>query len=92
MKEFQNAAFSIEEIGGKTTCVTDYGIHILLYNGAATVTDSEKQSVIDNILASLTAKEFTAKTQEWIKEYGFPDNMDYNALRIDKPSDKENSK
>lgn len=92
MKEFQNAAFSIEEIGGKTTCVTDYGIHILLYNGAATVTDSEKQSVIDNILASLTAKEFTAKTQEWIKEYGFPDNMDYNALRIDNPSDKENSK
>ena len=92
MKEFQNAAFSIEETGGKTTCVTDYGIHILLYNGAATVTDDEKQSIIDNILASLTAKEFTAKTQEWIKEYGFSDNMDYNALRIDKPSDKENPK
>lgn len=92
MAEFQSAAFSIEKIGEKSTCVTDYGIHILLYNGDASVTDSEKQSIIDRTVASMATKEFTAKTTEWIKEYGFSDNMDYDVLRIDKPSDKENSK
>lgn len=92
VKEFQDAAFTIEKIGERTTCVTDYGVHIMLYAGNASITESDKEIMVENIFASMMQKEFTEKTAEWIKEYGFYDNMDYSVLRIDKPTDEESSK
>lgn len=91
MKEFQAAAFVPEKIGDRTTCVTDYGVHIMLYCDDAKVEDSDKQIMIESIFASLMQQEFTNKTAEWIKEYGFYDNMDYDILKIDKPEKEQSS-
>ncbi len=91
MKEFQAAAFVPEKIGDRTTCVTDYGVHIMLYADDAKITESDKKTVVDNIFASLTQQEFINKTNEWIKGYGFYDNIDYDILKIDKPDDEQTS-
>ncbi len=91
MKEFQAEAFVPEKIGDRTTCVTDYGVHIMLYADDAKITESDKKTVVDNIFASLTQQEFINKTNEWIKGYGFYDNIDYDILKIDKPDDEQTS-
>lgn len=91
MDEFKNAAFSMEKIGDMTTCVTDYGVHILLYSSDASITESDREIVIETLFAKMMQQEFTKKTAEWIKEYGFYDNIDYTVLEIDKPTDSENS-
>lgn len=91
MKEFQESAFVPEKIGDRTTCVTDYGVHIILYSDDAKVSESDKQIMIESIFASLMQQEFVSKTNEWIKEYGFYDNMDYNTLKIDKPEEEQSS-
>lgn len=91
MKEFQAAAFVPEKIGDRTTCVTDYGVHIMLYSDDAKITESDKQISIESIFAAQMQQEFVTKTNEWIKEYGFYDNMDYDILKIDKPDDEQTS-
>lgn len=91
MKEFQAAAFVPEKIGDRTTCVTDYGVHIMLYSDDAKISESDKQIIIESIFASLIQQEFVNKTNEWIKEYGFYDNMDYDILKIDKPEEEQSS-
>lgn len=88
MEEFQQAAFVPEKIGDRTICVTDYGVHIMLYAGDAKITDSDRKTAVDSIFAQQTQQEFAKKTKEWIKEYGFYDNMDYEILRLDKPTDE----
>lgn len=89
MEEFQEAAFVPEKIGDRTTCVTDYGVHIMLYSEDAKITESDKQIMIEVIFASQMQEEFAVKTSEWIKDYGFYDNMDYDVLKIDKPTDEQ---
>lgn len=91
MAEFQEAAFVPEKIGDRTTCVTDYGVHIVLYSADAKIEETDKQILIESIFASLMQQEFVSKTDEWIKEYGFYDNMDYDTLKIDKPEEEQSS-
>lgn len=91
MKEFQEAAFVPEKIGDRTVCVTDYGVHIMIYAADAKVKDSDRQSIVNNIYNSLVKQEFVDKTTEWIEEYGFYDNMDYELLGIDPPEDEQTS-
>lgn len=91
MKEFQEAAFVPEKVGDRTTCVTDYGVHIMIYASEAKVKDSERQSIVNNIYNSLVKQEFVDRTTEWIEEYGFYDNMDYELLGIDPPEDEQTS-
>ena len=88
MEEFQEAAFVPEKIGDRTICVTDYGVHIMLYASDAKITDSDRKAAVDSIFAQQTQQEFSKKMQEWIEEYGFYDNMDYEILRLDKPTDE----
>ncbi len=88
MEEFQEAAFVPEKIGDRTICVTDYGVHIMLYAGDAKITDSDREAAVESIFAQQTLQEFSKKSQEWIEEYGFYDNMDYEVLRLDKPTDE----
>ena len=92
VKEFQDASFTIGKIGERTTCVTDYGIHILLYSSDAAITEFDREIAVERIFSNMMQSEFTKKTAEWIKEYGFYDNMDYSVLRIDKLNDEESSK
>lgn len=91
MKEFQEAAFVPEKVGDRTVCVTDYGVHIMVYASEAKVKDSERQSIVNNIYNSLVKQEFVDRTTEWIEEYGFYDNMDYELLGIDPPEDEQTS-
>ncbi len=91
MEEFQAAAFVPEKIGDRTTCVTDYGVHIMLYSDDAKISESDRELVIESIYAAQMQQEFANKTAEWIKEYGFYDNMDYDILKIDKPEDEQTS-
>lgn len=91
VEEFQEAAFVPEKVGEITQCVTDYGIHIMMYIGEAKISESDRQAVVDSIFSSQLQEEFVNKTNEWIKEYGFYDNMDYDVLKIDKPVDEQTS-
>ena len=91
VEEFQEAAFVPEKAGEITQCVTDYGIHIMMYIGEAKISESDRQAVVDSIFSSQLQEEFVNKTNEWIKEYGFYDNMDYDVLKIDKPVDEQTS-
>ncbi len=81
MEEFQAAAFVPEKIGGKTTCVTDYGVHIMVYTGDAKVSDESKKSFIDYVFEQLKLREYSLKMQEWGEDYAF--EIDYETLRID---------
>ena len=91
VEEFQEAAFVPEKVGEITQCVSDYGIHIMMYIGEAKISESDRQAVVDSIFSSQLQEEFINKTNEWIKGYGFYDNMDYDVLKIDKPDDEQTS-
>lgn len=88
MQEFQDAAFVPEKIGDRTTCVTDYGVHIIVYTGNAEISEKSANSFVDYMLEQLKLREYADKIEEWDKEYVF--EIDYAALRIDDPA-KESS-
>lgn len=87
MKEFQEAAFVPEKIGDRTVCVTDYGVHIMIYAGDAKVSEDAKKEYIDAIFTQQKNVKFTEQMNVWRAEYNF--EIDYEALRLDKP--EENS-
>lgn len=84
MKEFQEAAFVPEKIGDRTVCVTDYGVHIMIYAADAKVSDEAKKSFTDYIFDQLKNTEFNKQMNEWADEYNF--KIDYDALRLDDPA------
>ncbi|MBD5130185.1 MAG: hypothetical protein HDT43_09710 [Ruminococcaceae bacterium] len=85
MEEFQEAAFVPEKIGDRTVCVTDYGVHIMIYADDAKVSDEQKKSFTDYIYEQMKSTEFNKKMSEWNTEYAY--KIDYDALRIDDPAD-----
>lgn len=89
MEEFQKAAFVPEKIGDRTTCVTDYGVHIMIYAGEAKISEEIYKSFAEYLLAQLRSKEFSDKMSEWFDEYAF--EINYEALRLDDPSAEESS-
>lgn len=89
MKEFQAAAFVPEKIGGRTVCVTDYGVHIMIYAGDAKVSEEDKKSFTDYLYDQLKNAAFSEKMDEWRAEYNY--KIDYAALRLDDPADSSDS-
>lgn len=89
MKEFQEAAFVPEKIGDRTVCVTDYGVHIMIYAGDAKVSEEEKKSFTDYLYDQLKNAAFSEKMDEWRAEYNY--KIDYAALRLDDPADSSDS-
>lgn len=85
MEEFQEAAFVPEKIGERTTCVTDYGVHIMVYAGDAKVSEKSIKLYTDYLREQLIAKEFSDKMTEWAAEYAF--EIDYDALRLQAPEE-----
>ena len=85
MKEFQEAAFVPKKIGERTSCVTDYGVHIMVYVGDAKISDETVKSYTDYLFEQLKLQEYAQKMSEWASEYDF--KIDYSALRIDDPAD-----
>lgn len=89
MEEFQKAAFVPEKIGDRTTCVTDYGVHIMVYAGDAKLSEEIVRSFTEYLLTQLRSKEFSDRMREWTEEYAY--EIDYDALRLDDPSAEESS-
>ena len=84
MTEFQQAAFEMENVGDITTCITDYGVHIMLYAADAEVTDEEIKSYVDYIYETLSEGKaenaFSEMLNTWKTEYDY--QIDYDALDI----------
>ena len=89
MKEFQAAAFVPEKIGDRTVCVTDYGVHIMIYAGDAKVSEEDKKSFTDYLYDQLVNAAFSKKMDEWRAEYNY--KIDYAALRLDEPAESSDS-
>lgn len=83
VKEFQKAAFVPEKIGDRTSCVTDYGVHIMEYASNAKVPEENIKIIIDKFYAELQSDEFSNKISEWHDEYVF--TIDYETLRLTPP-------
>ena len=78
--EFQEAAFIPEEIGERITCVSDYGLHIMIYASDAKVTEKERNDIIEYLNYNLAQNEFSERMNTWIDEYAF--DIDNEALRL----------
>lgn len=89
MKEFQAAAFVPKNIGDRVVCVTDYGVHIMIYADDAKVSDEDKKSFTDYLYEQLKNTAFNKQMDEWRAEYDY--KIDYAALRLDDPADSSNS-
>ena len=89
MAEFQEAAFVPEKKGDRTVCVTDYGVHIMIYADDAKVSDEAKKEFIDEIFEQQVQVKFAETMDEWKVEYNF--KIDYEALRLDEPQESTNS-
>lgn len=87
MEEFQKAAFVPAKIGDRTVCVTDYGVHIMVYAGDARISDESVKANTDYLYEQLKQKEFSDKMKEWAAEYAY--DIDYGAVRLEAP--EENS-
>lgn len=88
MAEFQQAAFELENVGEYKTCVTDYGVHVVLFASYAKLNtediDGFKDYLREQLLSTAKNQAFTELLNKWKEEYGF--EQDYDALRIDNPN------
>lgn len=89
MAEFQEAAFVPKKIGERTVCVTDYGVHIMVYAGDAKISDDDVEYAVNALYANLGEEELDKIFTERIEEYSF--ELDYDALRLDKPAEESSA-
>lgn len=89
VKEFQEAAFVPEKIGDKTVCVSDYGVHIMVYVGDAKVSADDVDYTTDKLYKTLGEDELYKQYAEQCDIYAF--EIDYDALRLDKPEEESSA-
>lgn len=90
MKEFQEAAFVPEKIGDRTVCVTDYGVHIMIYAGDAKADEQAISDFVDTAYGNMKEEEFQRLLQEWKDFYNY--EIDREKLRLDyKPETSDTS-
>lgn len=89
MEEFQKASFVLKKIGERTICVTDYGVHIMVYAGDAKVSDEDLKYAVDTLYANMGSEELDKIFTERVEEYAF--EIDYDALRLDKPAEESSA-
>lgn len=89
MAEFQKTAFEIEKVGGRKNCVTDYGVHIMIYAAEAKVDPDNVTLVIDKVLEQLRQTHFSQRFFDWKDGYKF--QIEYDLLRIDNPDTSDSS-
>lgn len=88
VSEFVEAAFSIENVGEYVLAPSDYGYHIVMYNGEAKINEEDLTEYVDYIAETLQVSAENAKFDEtmekWRSEYNY--KIEYDALGIT-PSD-----
>lgn len=81
MPEFQKAAFVPEKINDRTVCVTDYGVHVMIYAGDAKPNADFVEAFIDNAFGEMKNEAFQTKLEEWQALYSY--EIDRELLRLD---------
>ena len=76
VKEFTKAAFTIDKIGGRTLCTSDYGVHIMIYASDAKRNEESVEDFIDAAYAQMCQEEAEKKTEEWKAEYNYDINTE----------------
>lgn len=81
MEEFQQAAFVPENIGDRTTCVTDYGVHIMIYSADAEASQETIDAYVETAYGMLRNEKFQENLEQWKLDYSY--EIDREALRLD---------
>lgn len=89
MKEFQEAAFVPEKIGDRTVCVTDYGVHIMIYAGDAKVSQETIDGFTETAYGEMRNEAFQTTLEQWKAEYNY--QLDRELLRLDITTESETS-
>lgn len=89
MKEFQEAAFEMKNVGDRTVCVTDYGVHIMIYAADAEVNPDHIKEFTDYLYEQMIQTRFSEKMEEWKAEYDY--KIDRETLRIDDPESADSA-
>ena len=80
VKEFTEAAFAMENVGDRTLCTSDYGVHIMIYASDAQPDEESVKDFTDAVLNKLKQDEVDKLTEEWLAEYNY--EIDREKLRI----------
>lgn len=80
-QEFQQAAFVPENIGDRTTCVTDYGVHIMIYSADAEASQETIDAYVETAYGMLRNEKFQELLSQWKLDYNY--EIDREALRLD---------
>lgn len=89
-KEFQEAAFVPEKIGDRTVCVTDFGVHVMIYAGDAKADPDSIEAFTQTALGEMKNEEFQIRLEEWKTVYAY--ETDRELLRLDyKPETSDTS-
>ena len=87
VKEFVEAAFSVENIGDYVLTATDYGWHIVMYADDAKISDETREMylgyVMETLVETAVSETFNNAIIQWREEYAF--EIDYEALGIPEP-------
>lgn len=94
VSEFTDAVFSIGEIGGiSEPVISDYGVHVIRYEGDASVTDEDIREIRQSMKEFLLSQEQTAVQQaayeEWLAR--FPYVVNYEILKLNETETEESA-
>lgn len=89
VKEFQEAAFVPENVGDRTVCVSDYGVHIMIYASSAEITEERRSLIIDTLKTNIAQYNLSEDMDKWVEEYAF--ETDKKALKLEDEEESESS-
>ncbi len=89
VKEFIEAAFTIESVGGRTLCTSDYGVHIMIYASDAKPDEESVKDFTNAVFNKLCQDAVDERTEEWQAEYNY--EIDREKLRIEAQSSSSGS-
>ena len=81
VEEFQEAAFVPENVGDRTICISDFGVHIMIYASKAEVTEEDRNDILDYLSYNIAQNDLAEEMDKWLEEYAF--DIDKESLRIE---------
>lgn len=89
VKEFIEAAFIPKNIGDRTLCTSDAGVHIMIYVSDAKPDEEALKDFVNAAYAQMCQEAAEKKTEEWRAEYNY--EIKREKLRIEQTSTSESS-
>ena len=90
-KEFQQAAYELQNVGDYTLVGTDLGWHVVMYAADAVMTEENEKALIDAIYENMQSNAATSAynnaMQGWRTEYAY--DFDYAKLDINESDTAE---